>query len=245
MPPEARSEPPPARSEPPPAQAGPGDFGLDFEEEEEEPPASSRRPIAASMDQALADAAERDVPIKTPPPESGPQEASLPPSPELDDLLNPGAAEQGAVETGIPTSAQLGNTVSLEEGEPAQLEVAHLPSDQPDAGEFVLHEDEADIPLRNAVGTYDLSLTPPPEAAGDLQRHNEAEARRAISEELADVPEMPRSSHPEAFSDEGVPELIERPRVHVRGVTSIVGAAQRFQPQTFLELLDASLKLGS
>jgi hypothetical protein len=65
----------------------------------EEPPASSRRPIAANMSEALAGAADsadpdaddgREIPLKTPPPESGPQAA--PPSPqgssaELDDLI--------------------------------------------------------------------------------------------------------------------------------------------------------------
>lgn len=65
----------------------------------EEPPASSRRPIAANMSEALAGAADsadpdvdegREIPLKTPPPESGPQAA--PPSPqassaEIDDLI--------------------------------------------------------------------------------------------------------------------------------------------------------------
>ncbi len=58
------------------------DMTLDWEEVDE-PPASSRRPIAAtSMDEALAEATEqiemdegREIPLKTPPPESGPQEA--------------------------------------------------------------------------------------------------------------------------------------------------------------------------
>ncbi len=58
----------------------------DAEMEAEEPPASSRRPKAAeSMDEALAGAAEqldmeegREIPLKTPPPESGPQAAPPP-----------------------------------------------------------------------------------------------------------------------------------------------------------------------
>jgi hypothetical protein len=218
------------------------DFGLDFDDEEQEPPASSRRPIAASMDEALADAAEREVPLKTPPPESGPQEASVPPSPELDRLLDPGAAERISVEEGIPTSAQLGNTVSLDEGEPAELEVIHVPSDEPGPQRPVVHEDEADIPLREAAGTYDSNLAPPVEAASELQQ---AEARREIDEELSDVPSVSNSSAPgsQATDDSG-PEVFERPPVPARAVTSIVGAAQRFQPRSFLELLDASLKLG-
>ena len=97
--------------------------------EEEEPPASSRRPkAAASMSEALAGAAEqldsegREIPLKTPPPESGPQEAppvqglGAPPVPEglagdgVDDLL---AADPGKLE--VPTPEQLGATVDLEE----------------------------------------------------------------------------------------------------------------------------------
>ncbi len=97
--------------------------------EEEEPPASSRRPkAAASMSEALAGAADqldiegREIPLKTPPPESGPQEAppvqglGAPPVPEgiardgVDDLL---AADPGKLE--VPTQEQLGATVDLEE----------------------------------------------------------------------------------------------------------------------------------
>ncbi len=64
---------------------------------EEEPPASSRRPIAGNMSEALAKAADsadvddgREIPLKTPPPESGPQAA--PPSTagaptEIDELI--------------------------------------------------------------------------------------------------------------------------------------------------------------
>lgn len=66
----------------------------------EEPPASSRRPIAANMSEALASAAHsaepdvdegREIPLKTPPPESGPQ-AAPPASPQastadLDELI--------------------------------------------------------------------------------------------------------------------------------------------------------------
>ena len=240
VPPEAAPEPPPA-----PVIAQHSDFGLDFDEDEEEPPASSKRPIAQSMDQALADAAEREVPLKTPPPESGPQEASVPPSPELDALLEPGAAERAAVDEGIPTSAQLGNTVMLEEGGPAELEV-HVPSDQPGPDEAIVHEDEAVIPQREAVSNYDRNLAPPPEAASEYDARVESEGHRALSDELSDVPRISSSSPaPSSSSDQGGPEAFERLQVNVSGVTSLVGAAQRFQPKTFLELLDASLKLGS
>ena len=49
---------------------------------EEEPPASSQRPRAAMLDDGLASEPlldeDREVPLKTPPPESGPQEAPIP-----------------------------------------------------------------------------------------------------------------------------------------------------------------------
>jgi hypothetical protein len=69
-----------------PAAAMSADESLDWEDVEE-PPASSRRAIALpSLDEAMAQAAEpvamdqgREIPLKTPPPESGPQE-SLPPA---------------------------------------------------------------------------------------------------------------------------------------------------------------------
>ncbi|MCA9597018.1 MAG: hypothetical protein KC776_27070 [Myxococcales bacterium] len=101
------------------------------EVEEEEPPASSRRPKAASsMDEALAGAAEqldmeegREIPLKTPPPESGPQEAPPPQGfaqpPLPDDLLE--------ADISGPRPEQLGQTVELEEGEPAELELSEAP----------------------------------------------------------------------------------------------------------------------
>ena len=60
-------------SVPPPVATG---VDIDFEDEDERPPASSQRSkVASSMDEALAAAAaqmeaEREVPIKTPPPDT-------------------------------------------------------------------------------------------------------------------------------------------------------------------------------
>ncbi len=235
----AATQPPVApRPEPPSAH-----FGLDFDDEEEEPPASSRRPIASSMDEALADAAAREVPIKTPPPESGPQEAVVIPrssapapasSPDVDEAP-PGAAEAEQLAEGVPTSAQLGNTVSLEEGGPAEFDIevpveSGVPESQPEPSE----DFEIRLPQRGAAGTYDSTLAPPPEARVELEAHRERTARAPVSE--------PAPAQVEA-SPESV-EVIERPAMAHANVTTVTGAPPRYRPGSFLELLDASLKLG-
>lgn len=118
----------------------------------EEPPASSRRPIAAaSMDEALAGAAEqldlegREIPLKTPPPESGPQAAppmqamgapaiprDLGSGDDVDDLL---AGDTGMLD--VPTAEQLGGTIDLEDTVSGVIEIdteerrAHEPIAQP------------------------------------------------------------------------------------------------------------------
>src|SRR5690606_11955814 len=134
--------------------------------EDEDAPASSRRPIASSMDEALADAAAREGPLKTPPPESGPQESSLPASAghsPTDESL-PGASEADMLSKGLPTSAQLGNTVPLEEGEQAEFEV-HAPSEPAVADSMPPSEDfEIRLPARDAGGSYDANLEAPPGA---------------------------------------------------------------------------------
>lgn len=108
----------------------------EIEEEEalEEAPASSRRAIAATVGEALAGVAEehveldegREIPLKTPPPESGPQVApppmAAPAVPHLDIH-----AEAEIVSGPQPTAAQLGSTVELEEAPPVELEVSPPP----------------------------------------------------------------------------------------------------------------------
>ena len=108
------------------------------EPEEEELPASSRRPIAASMSEALADAADsveldegREIPLKTPPPESGPQ-AAPPPAHALAAPLLPLVEEADIMSRPHhPTVAQLGATVELEEGGDAELELGEPVAEGP------------------------------------------------------------------------------------------------------------------
>ncbi len=178
-----------AEVEPPEAEA----------EAEEEPPASSRRAIAGSMGEALAEAAGsagtdegREIPLKTPPPESGPQAAPLPQGlmapavPELRDLH-----EADIVSRTQPTAAQLGATVELEPASEAELE---------------LGEPEIEAPPVHAV------------------------------REEAPVRPLP----PEPVE----PEVVRRPAVATAPAGAFVSAAKSFHPQSFLELLDASLGLG-
>jgi len=232
-----------AESEPPPpVQAQRPTFGLDFDDE---PPASSERSIASSMDEALADAAAREVPLKTPPPESGPQEAviiprsSALPEPDVDEAL-PGAAEAARIAEGVPTSAQLGNTVTLEEGSEVEFEVeAPAESGRKESAPPPSEDFEIRLPQREAGGTYDSKLAPPPEAQSELDAHRE----RAAAAVLA--PAEPAESVDalgDTLPDET--EVFERSAVRHGPVTSVTGAPQRFRPGSFLELLDASLKLG-
>lgn len=224
-----------------------------FEDEEEiEPPASSRRPkVAASMDEALAGAAElemdqgREVPLKTPPPESGRQVAALPPQglrqpappvdfgSDVDDLLEAdiSSGTQHAKPAG-PTPEQLGQTIDLEEGGGASLELdAPVQAPEPSKPE----ELEAPLPPSEAHGSYSAGLAPPPGARAEL------EARRRREAEPAAAPSAP----PPAPAGEVEPEVVQRPAVVASGPAAQFLAAHReFKPESFLELLDASLSLG-
>ena len=241
---EARSETSFAESEPPPpVQPQRPTFGLDFDDEE--PPASSERSIASSMDEALADAAAREVPLKTPPPESGPQEAvimpraSALPEPDVDEAL-PGAAEATHIAAGVPTSAQLGNTVTLEEGNEVEFEVeAPAESGRKESAPPPSEDFEIRLPQREAGGTYDSKLAPPPEAQSELDAHRERAAAAVVA---ASEPAESIDALGDTQPDET--EVFERSAVRHGPVTSVTGAPQRFRPGSFLELLDASLKLG-
>jgi hypothetical protein len=185
----------------------------------EEAPASSRRPrMAASMDEALAGAAAHMEPPMTPPPESGPSpstgvsELAIPQAPARPASLFP------AVE--YPTTEQLGQTVSLEEGPSADLEL-----DEPlsETGEDGLdlgapHEGahlEAELPAAGA-GMFDMALPSPPEAREELERVR-------LGQVQADV--------------------VARPLISTN-VVDFVSAGSQTRPGSFLELLDNSLSVG-
>ncbi|HMJ14741.1 MAG TPA: hypothetical protein VK524_25190 [Polyangiaceae bacterium] len=217
---EGEAEAPPSVAARAPSSA---DIEIDMEEDEEEAPVSSRRArVAGSMDEALAGAAEqldqdpeREVPLKTPPPESGPQ-AALPLPPGLEQPPLPTEYDSGVhpaedVKVGLPaagpTHAQLGQTIELEEP----------------------HGPDLELDMRSKVPAPEL------EPAED---ELEAALPDASVERMRPAP----ASLP---AEEIEPERTGRPLVHSDvAPASFSRAARPFAPSTFAELLDASLALG-
>lgn len=188
---------------------------LNFEDEDElaamgggeEPPASSSRSrIAGTMDEALARAAAeqiemdegREVPLKTPPPESGPQAAvalpqgiHAPLAPDIEELLEADIApppREAGVRAAVPTTEQLGQTIELEEARGPALELDHPPAAiiEPLQEELPSEELEVTLPQREFGGGYQDDLMPPPEARQDLDAHL---SRTGADEPIAPPPE--------------------------------------------------------
>ncbi len=194
----------------------PADVDIDFEDEPEQPPASSQRSkVASSMDEALAAAAaeqleaEREVPLKTPPPESGPQAAPMPQgitapaAPDVDALLGgeldiPTRADAGMSASAGPTPEQLGQTIDLEEARGPSLELAEQKGSDP--APAPVEELEVALPGPNAVG-YDEHLAPPPEAREELEAH--------LRRQEDDIPPPPESlaQYP-SVQPGGAPEIV-------------------------------------
>lgn len=243
-------------SQPPAAVSA--DVDIDFDDEDEQPPASSQRSrVASSMDEALAAAAQHDaeheVPIKTPPPESGPQEAPLvatsaSPSADVDALLSQELEIPTRAEVG-PTAEQLGQTIDLDEARGPSLELAEPAQSSPPAGRA---EDlEVALPSREVVGGYDEGLLPPPEAREDLEAHRRRQESEIAPppESLAQLPSMQPGLAPEivpiqAASTRVEPEVTLRPAVD-GAPESFISTREAFRPASFVELLDASLSLGA
>lgn len=252
---------------------------IDFDDEDEEPPASSSRSkVASSMDEALAAAAERleaerEVPLKTPPPESGPQEAALPADALVGTTGDSNALQGGELEiptrsdthlaaATVPTAEQLGQTIDLEEARGPSLELAEhqVVEAQP---AVAVEELEVTLPARDVVGGYDEGLLPPPEALSDLEAH-----RRSLEDEIAPPPESLAqfpSVQPLGPGAEVVPlpatqafgpstEIVEVPAAYptpeliarpvaIGGPETFSSLRENFRPSSFVELLDASLAL--
>ena len=195
------------------------DDELGSEQHIDEPPASSSRTkIAGTMDEALARAAEqieleegREIPLKTPPPESGPQEAMAMPAgihaplaPDIEELLEADILPKGGVNAAVPTAEQLGQTIDLEEARGPLLELDHPPA--PLQEELPSEELEVTLPQREFGGGYAENLMPPPDAQRDLDEH-----RQRVGDES--VPPPPESlatypSQPAAASAEFAPVII-------------------------------------
>jgi hypothetical protein len=264
------------------------DEDTDHNRELSEPPASSsRHRVAGSMDEALARASEqidleegREVPLKTPPPESGPQAAmSLPAgihaplAPDIEELLEADILPVGGVNAAVPKPEQLGQTIDLDEarGPHLELDSAQAAPPAPLQEELSNEELEVTLPQREFGGGYQDDLMPPPEARQELDAHRdrfgEAEHEAPPPESLAQYPSQPpqsgfapvlvpasvtTDSHSESVSTftvdappnaEFAPELLMRPDVNPSPVAKFI-RVQPPRPNTFLELLDASLSLG-
>jgi hypothetical protein len=218
---------PPPPDEVPVVSAGAQESALD---EEEQPPASSRRSkVSESLEEVIASAApaesDRDIPVKTPPPESGPQEA-LPATgldaPALPDVESLEADLSGPPSLG-PTAEQLGETIELEAPRGPELEI-DVAVTQPEP-EVLAPAEELEVTLpRSSLqsGLYDVPVTAPPGVAAP-------EAHVAITVPAA------------TSSDEG-PVRTARPALGATDVAEVkLGTAAA--PKSFIELLDASLGL--
>jgi hypothetical protein len=224
--------PPAPESAPPPEiTASAAQDELDFDEEEDEVPSSSKRPISSPAVEAVP---EREVPLKTPPPESGPQEALPPPgaleAPRVPEIRENLEADISVRADAGPTAEQLGDTIDLPEPshEPLELDVAAPPVAPIDIEPPPVSEElEVALPRRESVGVYDAALAPPASARDELRRYEEQAA-----------PIEP----PGKVEASGIVSRPELPGVVVSRFTE---ASRTFVPRTFVELLDASLGLGS
>lgn len=156
--------------------------GSEDAEEEREAPSSSRRPRIPADAEAFDDSGigeEHEVPIKTPPPESGPQEAPVP--------LGYG---------GAPTPEQLGESIDLGEAGGASLELDHPPSPAPPVVEAP-SELEAVLPAAGRAPSAVPAQAPPEESA---QAEPELLSRPTLeSSEVLEVSPTPPSVEPRSF----------------------------------------------
>lgn len=205
----------------------------EVETDEEQPPASSRRfKVPDSLDGGLTGAAqhesEREIPVKTPPPESGPQEAL--PATGLEAARMPDVSELEADLSGPPsmgpTAEQLGETIELEAPRGPELEIDVT----------VVTEEEAELPA--PAEELEVSLPRP-----SLQSGLYDVAAAAPATVQAPPPEVREAvtMQARAAAEEG-PERTMRPAL---GATDVAQVSLGAHPpaKTFVELLDASLGL--
>jgi hypothetical protein len=105
---------------------------------------------------------------------------------------------------------------------------------------------ELSLPQRQYGGGYDADLAPPSRAAGDLARHRE---HVLIAQSPSTEPPTSLASpvsargEDEASAAEASPVLVERPAVGPIQVAEMRKTALTRIPDTFLDLLDASLSI--
>ncbi len=189
---------------------------------DDEPPASSQRSkIAGTMDEALARAAEqiqleegREVPLKTPPPESGPQAAMpagihAPLAPDIEELLEADILPSGGVRAAVPTAEQLGQTIDLEDARGPSLELDHPAAFNPGPLQEDLPNEELEVTLpgREFAGGYQDDLMPPPEARQELDAHRQRVGDDSIPPAPESLGQYP-SRQPEAQASGFVPLIV-------------------------------------
>ena len=226
----------------------------DREMSSDEPPASSsRHRVAGTMDEALARAADqiehdegREVPLKTPPPESGPQAAMAPlpagihapPAPDIDELLEADILPAHGMSAAVPTTEQLGQTIDLEEARGPHLELDHPAAVDPSpvAAAVPNEELEVTLPRREFGGGYQEDLMPPPEARQDLDAHLQRVGDDVIPpppESLGQYPSMQPSANASGmFAASGAPSVTtESPAAAVSTVTIEAPGNAEFSPE--------------
>jgi hypothetical protein len=235
---------------------------------EEPAPESAPRPAAQAAEEA-----DLEPPVKTPPPESGRQIVASPVGitgeMELDGSdaggLEPdlsGAAISQAP-SGEPSVSQLGETVELDgaDGPRAKLELLSAPMSMQAEEEQAPADDlELALPQRQFGGGYQADLAPPSRAAEDLARHREqsevtrnpptrpptslaspAEAEPAVLAAPVAAIAMNKVVAPQEPA--ASPLIVERPSLGSMPVAEMRRSAPATLPDTFVELLDASLSI--
>lgn len=264
------SEPPPPDS---PRQHRLGALPVSEARDVSEPPGSiDAALLAATEAQAnAADAREIDGPALTPPPESGPQVA-VPPiaSPAIPKAP---LGETAAYREAAPTMEQLGEVIELDQASGPPLELAErgdLASNRvaakatPEELEFVPQRSvpsrptDAREPMQTLVGgftdEYDTGSepidTPPPPARfvvpGVGQPRSEPPVPAPVEPPSYTMPATGLDFGDEAPTASSVlsPEIVARaPIARAKPALDVIAAARSFRPQSFLELLDASMGL--
>jgi len=206
--------------------------------DDQAPVSSSRFRVPAMLDDALTSAAEaeaeREIPVLTPPPESGPQEAlpavglEAPRTPDVEQL----EADLDSPPSMGPTAEQLGETIELEEPRGPELEIdVTVEEEAPAASVAVPEELEVSLPRPSLQsGLYDLTAPPPPAYP------DPALADAPPSVQARPAPATVPVDAPAALG----PERTARPAL---GATDVAGVrlGSAASPRTFLEVLDASL----
>jgi len=281
----AAATPPPAAAMPPPAQAFveeiqepipdiedldmsdvevvelAADEGAAVSAAEDEAPDTIDEPIPESAPRpaaAMADVAEPEAPIKTPPPESGrqvvapiapvihddlPGEADLSGSGDVDSLLEAdlsgGPISRAPLEGG-PTMEQLGATVEIlgSDAPAAALELDAGPVAQPAAPPA--DELELELPKQGFAGGYEDRLAPPSGAQADL-RSLEASPPPPAAEPFS--PPAPAPLPPAQAQVATGPTIVQRPAIDAHAAEVIAAKPMAKPSETFLDLLDVSLAL--